>query len=248
MRVNPILESVHTGGWHHIFGQAIQVIYNSVWEHVHVPWCSSRTSWVTWSCGLLSWTKMCSERDSPLKRLYRRTHAKLTHLAGSGQLVWAADCKLSLALVHARRPAWPGETSETIVQTCQLLRILRNHYAFRVSNTPLRKPVQNVGKLRILRNFGAIRPIPRNLQQLPCLAVSRKSPAGQKRDKDLFILRLPSHRRQISPSDQQRKLQSWSHTQWNVVLIVNRSNAGGSSPTWSPASPVYRSENTDEDC
>ena len=46
---------------------------------------------------------MCSERDSPLKRLYRRTHAKLTRLAGFGQLVWAAGCELSLALVHARR-------------------------------------------------------------------------------------------------------------------------------------------------
>ena len=61
-------------------------------------------------------TEMCSERDSPLKRLYRRTHAKLTRLAGSGQLVWAAGCELSLALVHARRPAWPGETSETILR------------------------------------------------------------------------------------------------------------------------------------
>ena len=81
---------------------------------------------------------------------------------------------------------------QCLLQTCQPLRILRNHYAFRVSNTPLRKPVQNVGKLRILRNFGAIRPIPRNLQQLSRLAVSRKSPAGQNIDKDLFILRLPS--------------------------------------------------------
>ena len=77
-------------------------------------------------------------------------------------------------------------------QTCQPLRILRNHYAFQVSNTPLRKPVQNVGKQRILRNFGTIRPIPRNLQQLSRLVVSRKSPAGQNIDKDLFILRLPS--------------------------------------------------------
>ena len=59
---------------------------------------------------------MCSERDSPIKRLYRRTHAKLTRLAGSGQLVWAAGCELSLALVHARRPAWPGETSETVLR------------------------------------------------------------------------------------------------------------------------------------
>ena len=59
---------------------------------------------------------MCSERDSPLKRLYRRTHAKLTRLAGSGQLVWAAGCELSLVLVHARRPAWPGETFETILR------------------------------------------------------------------------------------------------------------------------------------
>ena len=60
--------------------------------------------------------EMCSERDSPLKRLYRRTHAKLTRLAGSGQLVWAPGCEFSLALVHARRPAWPGETSETILR------------------------------------------------------------------------------------------------------------------------------------
>ena len=59
---------------------------------------------------------MCSERDRPLKCLYRRIHAKLAHLAGSGQLVWAAGCELSLALVHARRPVWPGETSETILR------------------------------------------------------------------------------------------------------------------------------------
>ena len=59
---------------------------------------------------------MWSERDSPLKRLYRRTHAKLTRLAGFWQLVWAAGCELSLALVHARPPAWPGETSETILR------------------------------------------------------------------------------------------------------------------------------------
>ena len=96
-------------------------------------------------------------------------------------------------------------------------------------------------RVRQIFRASAIRPIPRNLQQLSWLAVSRKSPAGQNIDKDLFILRLPSHRRQISPSDQQRKLQRWSHAQWNVVLIVNRSNAGGSSP------PMYRSENTAED-
>ena len=61
-------------------------------------------------------SEMCSERDSPLKRLYRRTHAKLTRMPGFRQLVWAAGCKLSLALVHARWPAWPGETSETILR------------------------------------------------------------------------------------------------------------------------------------
>ena len=60
--------------------------------------------------------EMCSERDSPLKRLYRQTHAKLARLAGSGQLVWAAGCELSLALVHARRPAWTDETFETILR------------------------------------------------------------------------------------------------------------------------------------
>ena len=67
-------------------------------------------------------TEMCSERDSPLKRLYRRTHAKLTRLAGSRQLVWATGCELSPALIHARQPAWPGETSETILRvapTCK---------------------------------------------------------------------------------------------------------------------------------
>ena len=60
-------------------------------------------------------TEMCSERDSPLKRLYRRTHAKLTRLAGSGQLVWAAGCELSFTLGglrdRARHPrqyfGWP---------------------------------------------------------------------------------------------------------------------------------------------
>ena len=61
-------------------------------------------------------SEMCSERDGPLKRLYRRTHAKLSRLAGSGQLVWAAGCELSPALVHARRPVSPGETSETILR------------------------------------------------------------------------------------------------------------------------------------
>ena len=65
------------------------------------------------NCHVIS--EMCSERDSPLKRLYRRTHAKRARLACSGQLVWAAGCELSLARVHARRPAWPGETSETIL-------------------------------------------------------------------------------------------------------------------------------------
>ena len=60
--------------------------------------------------------EMCSERDSPLKRLYRRTHAKLTRLAGSGQLVWAPGCELSLALVHTRRPARGSETSETTLR------------------------------------------------------------------------------------------------------------------------------------
>ena len=63
---------------------------------------------------------MCSERDSPLKRLYQQTHTKLARLTGSGQLVWATGCKLSLALVHARRPAWPGETSETRLRVAPL--------------------------------------------------------------------------------------------------------------------------------
>ena len=57
-----------------------------------------------------------SERDSPLKHLFRRTHVKLARLAGSGQLVWAAGCELMSALVHAQRPAWPGETSETALR------------------------------------------------------------------------------------------------------------------------------------
>ena len=42
--------------------------------------------------------------------LYRRSDR------GPVLLVWAADCELSLALVHARRPAWPGETSETMLR------------------------------------------------------------------------------------------------------------------------------------
>ena len=64
----------------------------------------------------LAQPEMCSERDSPLKRLYRWTYAKLTRLAGFGQLLWAAGCELSLALIHAWRPVCPGETSETILR------------------------------------------------------------------------------------------------------------------------------------
>ena len=78
---------------------------------------------------------MCSERDSPLKRLYRRTHAKLIRLAGFGQLVWAAGCELSLTLVHARRPAWPGETSET------MLRVAPPHKTRLPDNTRVNWPV-----------------------------------------------------------------------------------------------------------
>ena len=48
---------------------------------------------------------MCSERDSPLKRLYRRTHAKLTRLAGSGQLVWARRWLRALAISRSRSAA-----------------------------------------------------------------------------------------------------------------------------------------------
>ena len=81
-------------------------------------WKNMLTAPLKYSCFnlFLVLPEMCSERDSPLKRLYRRTHAKLTRLAGSGQLVWAPGCEFSLALVHARRPAWPGETSETILR------------------------------------------------------------------------------------------------------------------------------------
>ena len=142
-------------------------------------------------------------------RQYILTHwgqdkmAAISQTTFSNAFSWMKTFKFQLQFHWSLFP----RVQMTIFQTCQPLRILRNHYAFRVSNTPLPKPVENVGKLRILRNFGAIRPIPRTLQQLSWLAVSRKSPAGQNIDKDLFILRLPSHRRQISPSDQQRKLQ-----------------------------------------
>ena len=91
---------------------------------------------------------MCSERDSPLKRLYRRTHVKLTHLAGFGQLVWAAGCELSLPVAHARRPAWPGETFETILRVAPPRRnaaarshtseLTRGGFCFRVSTGGLR--------------------------------------------------------------------------------------------------------------
>ena len=83
--------------------------------------------------------KMCSERDSPLKRLYQRTHAKLARLAGSGQLVWAAGCVLSLALVHALRPAWPGETSsggpavQNAAAWSHTIELTCGHFCFRVS-------------------------------------------------------------------------------------------------------------------
>ena len=128
-----------------------------------------------------------------------------------------------------------------------------NHYAFCVITTHFECQIRHYASLsNMWENYAfceisapsapGIRPIPRNLQQLSRLVVSRKSPAVQNIDKGQLRTCLfydyHRHRRQISPSDQQRKLQRWNHAQWNVEPIVNRSNAGGSSPTWSPASPV----------
>ena len=114
-----------------------------------------------------------------------------------------------------------------------------------MSNTPLWKPVKNVGKLRILWNFDAIHPIPYSLQQLSWLAINSKSPAGQNIDKDLFILQL------VSASDFAiRSTKEAAEVKpCPMKGRADRSNAGGSSPTWSPASPIYRAENTgDNSC
>ena len=128
-----------------------------------------------------------------------------------------------------------------------------NHYAFCVITTHFECQIRHYASLsKMWENYAfceisepsdpGIRPITRNLQQLSRLVVSRKSPAVQNIVKGQLRTCLfydyHRHRRQISPSDQQRKLQRWNHAQWNVEPIVNRSNAGGSSPTWSPASPV----------
>ena len=84
--------------------------------------------------------EMCSERDSPLKRLYRRTHAKLTSLAGSRQLVWAAGCELSLALVHAcvtGRDIWDNTSGSPAAQNAAARShtsdLTRGRFCFRVS-------------------------------------------------------------------------------------------------------------------
>ena len=125
-------------------------------------------------------------------------------------IAWACSCALSWSFAHLPHMGLPRVQKlvkfgtnwvQTLrnaylwnrwmdLQPCQPLRILHSHYAFRVSKTPLSKPVQNMGKLRILRNFGAIRPIPRNLQQLSRLAVSRKTPAGQNIDKGLVYFTI----------------------------------------------------------
>ena len=92
----------------------------------------------------LGWYKseMCSERDSPLKRLYRWTHVKLTRLAGFGQLVWAAGCELSLALVHARRDIWDnasgGPAAYNAAARSHTSELTRGRFCFRVSTGGLR--------------------------------------------------------------------------------------------------------------
>ena len=68
------------------------------WTRPDAPMSVEEGAPVFYSCGGQHKPEMCSERDSPLKRLYRRTHAKLAHLAGSGQLVWSAGCELSFTL------------------------------------------------------------------------------------------------------------------------------------------------------
>ena len=70
--------------------------------------------------------------------------------------------------------------------------------------------------------------------------------ASRPKHKQRLVYFYDYHRRHILPSEQERKLQRWSHAQWNVELIVNRSNACGSSLTWSPASPVFGAENMDK--
>ena len=115
-------EGVRFWGIFFLWGNALVLCgrLKFMWVHFKSPFLSTLAFSIIFCTVIchhwLLGAEMCSERDSPLKRLYRRTHAKLTRLAGSGQLVWAAGCKLSLALVHARRPAWPGETSETILR------------------------------------------------------------------------------------------------------------------------------------
>ena len=59
--------------------------FNTQPWHRHQQFCClvDVTAILLWGANCLL-AEMCSERDSPLKRLYRRTHAKLTRLAGSG--------------------------------------------------------------------------------------------------------------------------------------------------------------------
>ena len=88
----------------------LQISDNHAWDYVVWSDNLSQTAMILSKYHHIA-PEICSERDSPLKRLYRRTHAKLAYLVGSVQLVWAAGCELSLALVHAWRPVWPVKTS-----------------------------------------------------------------------------------------------------------------------------------------
>ena len=77
---------------------------------------------------------------------------KWDHLTQTGILCYIFFFTHKKKIIQTcRKLFWP------CMQTCQPLRILRNHYAFRVSNTPVRKPVKKVEKLRILRNFTDIK-------------------------------------------------------------------------------------------
>ena len=95
-----------------------------------------------------------------------------------------------------------------------------NHYAFSVSNMPLRKPVKNVRKSCILQNFSVICPKPYNLQLI--LTSHQQKMASMQRHRQrhvYFTITISSGVRFCHPV-KIKQSRRWNHAQWNEELVA----------------------------
>ena len=95
-----------------------------------------------------------------------------------------------------------------------------NHYAFSVSNMPLRKPVKNVGKSCILQNFSVICPKPYNLQLILTSHQQKMASMQRQRQRHVyFTITISSGVRFCHPV-KIKQSRRWNHAQWNEELVA----------------------------